>query len=102
VLTDIFRSQDLKGRSKTLWVLVVPLLGILDYLVVRGDKLEDHAIENGSPKAKPHSVAMGCRKSDVLLTNLPSWWTSRSGGVLTEEEFERMKRSIVDNASAAA
>ena len=47
-VTDIFRSHDLKGWAKALWVLfvlVVPLIGILAYLIVRGDEMEDHAVE---------------------------------------------------------
>ena len=48
VITDIFRSHDLKGWAKALWVLfvlIVPLIGILAYLIVRGDKLQSHMIE---------------------------------------------------------
>ena len=39
IFGDIFRSKDLGGGAKTLWVLfviIVPWLGILMYLIVRG------------------------------------------------------------------
>ncbi|MET0642182.1 MAG: PLDc N-terminal domain-containing protein, partial [Jiangellaceae bacterium] len=38
VVTDIFRSDDLSGWGKALWVLfvvIVPWLGILVYLIAR-------------------------------------------------------------------
>ena len=39
VFIDIFRSHDLNGWEKALWVvfvLVLPLLGVLVYLIARG------------------------------------------------------------------
>ena len=46
VFTDIFRSRDLSGVAKTLWVvfvLIVPLLGILIYLIARGGSMHERA-----------------------------------------------------------
>ena len=40
VFIDIFRSPDLSGWAKALWflfVLFIPLIGVLAYLIVRGD-----------------------------------------------------------------
>jgi hypothetical protein len=104
VFADIFRSHDLKGWAKALWVLfvfIVPLVGILAYLVVRGNKMEDHAIEMArqNEAAFRHYVESAVRRPANELAELVDL---RERGVLTEEEFERMKRSIVDNASAAA
>lgn len=42
IFIDIFRSHDLKGWAKALWVLFVfalPLVGILAYFIFRGDKM---------------------------------------------------------------
>src|SRR5262245_7606695 len=42
VFGDIFRSDDLSGWGKALWtilVIVVPYLGVLVYLIVRGGKM---------------------------------------------------------------
>jgi hypothetical protein len=42
VFADIFRSDDLSGWGKALWtilVIVVPYLGVLIYLIVRGGKM---------------------------------------------------------------
>src|SRR5215831_21187032 len=48
VFSDIFRSHDLSGWAKALWVIfviVVPLIGILVYLIARGHKMSQHALE---------------------------------------------------------
>jgi cell division protein FtsX len=47
VVTDVFRSHDLSGGAKAGWILlivVVPLLGVLVYLVARGDKMRQHEL----------------------------------------------------------
>ena len=46
VFADIFRSQDMSGWAKALWVLfviIVPYLGVFLYLIVRGSKMHEHA-----------------------------------------------------------
>ncbi len=48
VVTDVFRSQDLSGVSKAAWVLfviVIPWLGVIVYLVARGDSLTYRYLE---------------------------------------------------------
>ena len=45
VVFDIFRSHDLSNWAKTLWVLfiiVLPFVGVLAYLIVRGHTLHEH------------------------------------------------------------
>ena len=46
VFGDIFRSHDLGGLAKALWVIfviVVPYLGVFVYLIARGHKMSEHA-----------------------------------------------------------
>ena len=48
VFSDIFRSHDLGGFAKTIWVLfviIIPVLGVLVYLLVRGRGMSQRAIE---------------------------------------------------------
>ena len=47
VFGDIFRSPDLSGASKAVWsvfVILLPYLGVFIYLIARGDKMQEHAI----------------------------------------------------------
>lgn len=99
VFIDIFRSPDLSGISKALWVLVVlflPLIGILIYLIVRGHKMQEHAVQ----AAKEQDEAMqeyvrraaGTESSADQLSKLVDL---RDRGVISPEEFEQQKQKIL-------
>ena len=48
VFSDIFRSHDLGGWGKALWVIgiiIFPLLGVLLYLIVRGGKMHERQLQ---------------------------------------------------------
>ena len=48
IFIDIFRSHDLKGWAKAAWVILViifPIVGILAYLIFRGDKMRAHQVQ---------------------------------------------------------
>ena len=51
VLGDIFHSHDLSGIAKAAWVLfviAVPVVGVLVYLIARGHKMAEHAVTSPS------------------------------------------------------
>ena len=48
VISDIFRSKDLSGVAKTFWVffvIILPWLGILVYLIARGHGMQERQLE---------------------------------------------------------
>lgn len=99
VAIDIFRSDDLSGWGKAAWlafVIVVPYLGVLVYLIARGGKMErreitDELASNGTVRGttrKP-SVATGTAEELSKLAEL------RDKGVLTDAEFASQKATIL-------
>jgi len=47
VFIDIFRSPDLSGGGKALWflfVLLIPLIGVLVYLIARGGAMQERSV----------------------------------------------------------
>jgi hypothetical protein len=55
VFIDIFRSQDLGGGAKALWVIFViflPFLGILIYLIARGSKMHERQVQQAVAQQK--------------------------------------------------
>src|SRR4249919_3035537 len=49
VFSDIFRSHELSGWAKALWIIfvvVLPYLGVLVYLIARGKEMSQHSIED--------------------------------------------------------
>ena len=56
VLIDVFRSHDLSGVAKALWLIFIvflPLLGVVVYLIARGNKMHEHAVKD----AQAHEAA---------------------------------------------
>src|SRR4051794_17718945 len=48
VIADIFRSPDMGGFAKFLWILfiiVLPIIAVLIYMIARGDKMAEHAVD---------------------------------------------------------
>jgi tellurite resistance protein TehA-like permease len=51
VIVDLFRSQDLRGAAKAAWfiiVLILPLVGVVLYLWVRGSSMRSRG--SGGPQ----------------------------------------------------
>jgi hypothetical protein len=99
VLADIFRSHDMGGWAKAFWVLLVivfPLLGVLIYLIARGDKMTQHAVRD----AEAQDAAFRAYVQDAAGGNSPADQVAqlaklREQGVITEEQFEQGKAKIL-------
>jgi hypothetical protein len=97
VVFDIFRSHDLSNWGKALWMLliiVLPFVGVLGYLLVRGHKMhehqaEDHARYEAFRHYLPGAASAGPADELEKLADL------RDRGVLTNEEFERAKGKVL-------
>ena len=51
VFVDIFRSHDLSGWLKALWVIfviILPFLGCFVYLIARGGKMQERKIQDAN------------------------------------------------------
>ena len=99
VFIDIFRSHDLSGWAKALWfifVLFIPLIGVLVYLIARGDSMQERAVAAGAaggPEARRYiQDAAGAPNTADQLTKLADL---RDRGVITADEFEREKAKIL-------
>jgi hypothetical protein len=98
VILDIFRSHDLSGWAKALWVLfvaVIPLIGVLAYVIARGDGMhertgrqvmrQEEAFRANAAQDAPTSPA----DQLVKLADL------RDRGVITAEEFSQEKEKVL-------
>jgi hypothetical protein len=102
VFSDIFRSHDLGGFAKFLWiffVIVFPYLGVFVYLIARGHKMSQHAIEAAAAQDAAQKAYIrdavtpggGKTAADQLqdLANL------KAQGVIDDAEFTKLKADIV-------
>ncbi len=100
VFIDIFRSPDLSGWGKALWfifVLIIPLIGVLVYLIVRGGKMHEHGVQaaqqqDEAARAYIQQVAGSSSSSADQLAKLADL---RDRGVITPQEFEQQKAKIL-------
>ena len=100
VFADIFRSHDLSGWVKAIWVIFViflPYLGVFVYLIARGHKMSEHAME----AAKAQDVAARQYIRDAAGTGgsaadeLDRLADLKAKGVIDDAEFQKMKAKVV-------
>jgi len=98
VLIDIFRS-DMGGFSKALWaifVVVVPWLGVLIYLIANGDKMTGRSIASAQQQQAQMDAyirdAAGTGGTADELTKLAAL---RDQGVISADEFETQKSKLL-------
>lgn len=94
VVSDIFRSKDLNGFSKAVWigvVILLPWLGVLAYLILRGDKMEEHnraALEKLQSEQRDYIRSVATVSAADELERLAAL---KEKGVLSDEEFAAQK-----------
>ena len=101
VFIDIFRSRDLSGWGKALWflfVLLIPLIGVLVYLIARGGSMHERAVQDAQQQdAEFRSYAQQTAASAPASTadQLAKLAGLRDRGVISAEEFEREKARLL-------
>ena len=95
---DIFRSADLSGGAKAMWtifIIILPFLGVLVYLIVRGNSMQERALKQAADQEAQfrgyvQTVAAsggggGTADEIAKLADL------RDRGVISQEEFDAAK-----------
>src|SRR5690348_13653416 len=99
IFIDIFRSRDLSGWAKALWfifVLFIPLIGVLVYLIVRGDSMHERAAREAQQEDREvRSYIRDAAGSPNAADQLTKLADLRDRGVITADEFEREKAKIL-------
>jgi hypothetical protein len=99
ILTDVFRRHDISGWAKAAWtvfLIVLPFVGALAYLIAQHDGMADRAAERArgqearldhyaGPVATNGGTASEIDKAKHLLDD----------GAITREEFDALKRKAL-------
>jgi hypothetical protein len=98
ILGDVFRSRDLGGGAKTLWVLfiiIVPFLGILVYLIARGHSMTQRQLEQQqeiqAAQAEYIKSVAGTTSGPSPADQIASAKQLLDNGAISAQEFERLK-----------
>jgi hypothetical protein len=100
IFIDIFRRHDMKGWLKAFWVLlviIVPLVGIILYLIIYGDEMKVHAQQEAREQdraLRDYSRQAGGTHSPV--DELSRLADLKASGALSDEEFDRLKAKIIN------
>jgi hypothetical protein len=99
VFIDIFRSHDLSGWAKALWfifVLFIPLIGVLVYLIARGGEMHQRSVEQARQQDQAvRSYVQEVANTPSAADQLAKLADLRDRGVITPDEFEREKAKIL-------
>ena len=96
VLGDIFRSKDLGGGAKTLWVIfviIIPWLGILAYLIARGHGMQERQAEQvrEAQAAQAAYIQSVAAPSGGAASQIADAKGLLDSGAITQAEFDQLK-----------
>ena len=100
IFSDIFRSHDLGGFAKALWVLfviIIPYIGVLVYLIARGGSMHERAEQQAARQQKAFDayVKQAAGSGDGSADELSKLADLKAKGVLTDAEFEAQKAKLL-------
>jgi hypothetical protein len=103
VFSDIFRSHELSGWAKALWIIfvvVLPYLGVLVYLIARGKEMSQHSIEDAqamdaAPRQYIQNVAGTASSPADEIARLADL---KEKGVIDEAEFQAGKAKALSGS----
>jgi ABC-type multidrug transport system fused ATPase/permease subunit len=99
VFSDIFRSHDLGGLAKALWVIfiiIIPYLGVLIYLIARGGSMHERAVTQAKQQQEAFdSYVKQTAGSSSNVDQLAKLADLKAQGVLSDAEFEAQKAKLL-------
>ncbi|HEY7917552.1 MAG TPA: SHOCT domain-containing protein [Acidimicrobiales bacterium] len=99
IFADIFRSHDMGGLAKALWVIfviILPFLGVLIYLIARGGSMQERAAAQAQRQQQAFdSYVKETAGSSSSADELSKLADLKAKGVLTDAEFEAQKAKLL-------
>jgi hypothetical protein len=94
VFSDIFRSRDLGGWAKAIWIIFViflPYLGVLVYLIARGHKMQEHAMQAAKEQDAAFRQYVQSATTTSSADELAKLADLKAKGVISDAEYEQLK-----------
>jgi hypothetical protein len=98
IFGDIFRSHDLSGGAKAMWslfVIILPLLGSLIYLLVRGGSMHERAARAAQAQRQAFDTYVQHAAGSSPADQLTKLADLKDRGVLTDTEFAAEKAKLL-------
>jgi hypothetical protein len=108
IFGDLFRSKDLGGVAKTLWTLfliILPILGLLIYVIARGGGLTEraHTAQADAQKRQDayiRSVAAPNGSKGSVADEITSAKALLDSGAINASEYEKLKAKALAGSAA--
>jgi len=95
IFSDIFRSRDMGGFAKTLWVLFVvllPFLGVFIYVIVRGRSMSERDVADAKAQNEAfRTYVQQTASSGGTADELTKLAELKNSGAITQAEFDAAK-----------
>jgi len=104
IFSDIFRSRDLSGWGKALWtlfVVFVPWLGVLVYLIARGNSMGERHMQDAVEReqaTRQYIQSVASPNGHSAADEITKLVQLRDSGVISEEEFSAQKARLLASA----
>jgi len=101
VFSDLFRSKDLGGGAKTLWVIfiiVLPFLGMFVYLIARGHGMNDRTLAAQQEMQQRQSEYIKSVAGSSAADQIASAKGLLDSGAITQAEFDQIKAKALASA----
>ncbi len=101
IFMDIFRSHDMGGLAKAVWVIfviILPFLGVLIYLIARGGSMHERAEAQAAQQQKAFDAYVKQAAGTTGGSNvdqLAKLADLKAKGVITDAEFEAQKAKLL-------
>ncbi len=99
IFMDIFRSHDMGGLAKALWVIfviILPFLGVLVYLIARGGSMHERSVAQAEQQQKAFdNYVKHAAGSSSNADELAKLADLKAKGVLSDAEFESQKAKLL-------
>jgi len=98
IVMDIFRSHDMGGWAKAGWlifIIILPLLGILIYLIARGGKMAEHRMAEARQQDEAFKSYVKDVSGGSTADELSKLASLRDSGVITDAEFQAQKTKLL-------
>ncbi len=96
LISDVLRRDDISGGKKAMWIVfmvILPFIGALTYIIAR-PKVTPQDVRMLAQSEAAYQAAAGVSTADEL-TKLREL---REQGVLSEQEYEELKRKTLGSA----
>ena len=98
IISDLFRDHEMSGWAKALWILFlvfIPFLTGLVYLIVRGSGMRDRAIKAQTDAKKHFDEYVREQAHASPADELHKLNDLREKGALSQEEFDQAKAKLL-------